>query len=827
LGALCLLAGCSGGGGGAGAGSSSGSGGGSGGSTTSTTSTLSGTAIKGPFKAGSIITATQIDGTGRVQGTVSNNQGAYSITVTWTGPTKIEVTGTYADELNNNQDATVPAGDPIAVITEAVAGTTVTAHPNLITSIAAKLIEEQRAAGTPVTSTVIQQANRQTSQAVLGQQIDALATVDLTKAKSDEKASKMLSMQLVLASAGTSGAAFSNAAATQLAKNIRNGRPLGSTQDGTAISSTVIQARLAEIQAGGNITVGSSQVALTTVLTNLGTASGAPTQFDPTNLQTAGAVVGTAVKQASAGVSDSLLFAVTSQGFRAINPADPGGPSPYEIIGIPNPFLAQYWQGTYNSATFVAENLRLKTVVYVNQFLGQVFKITALKQGSFFSTEPSRISSEEGATSICSVSTAVDYVNHDDSQFLYSLKGSATSCRDLLSLQWKMVRLGDSATTPPTAAKRPISVLYDSATGAITGWLARDGAALKKYDKQFLNPTTILSDLGASELVFVGAKSPTHMLLVRFGSSSKRLVTYALASGAVSPLYTATGSIAFLATAQDNEQFYFADGLSIYKVPLNGSAAPTLLHTATSSSLITQMEVTDTKVAFVALSTSLQEILQTIPKSGGTATVLAQRPMPTGQATSLLTVTAGDWVYYQMGTTAPTAGVVKDDGSRKTETSGQWVGVIAAPTDALFGVNIPPPLRLLRHTGSQVFSVVATIGECSARLMGTVPSGLSGLVFSGSGNQVLGRAASGSATTKDAILSVNTDVENSLVRSLSAAEKAAAVATPTSSTTTTTNVLKQNAGGGFNTTIGNNIEDSCFPNCDRSVSLGRVIAGLP
>lgn len=61
-----------------------GCGGGGGGGTPpiASSATLSGTAVKGPFKRGSLVTAMEINGTGRVTGTVSNDQGAYTLTVT-------------------------------------------------------------------------------------------------------------------------------------------------------------------------------------------------------------------------------------------------------------------------------------------------------------------------------------------------------------------------------------------------------------------------------------------------------------------------------------------------------------------------------------------------------------------------------------------------------------------------------------------------------------------------------------------------------------------------------------------------------------------------
>jgi hypothetical protein len=86
--ATLLLTACSGGGGG----SSS-----SGGNTAA--STIQGQAIKGPFKKSGTVTATQIGGPGRIVGVINDDTGDYSLSVPWSGPTKIEARGRYTDEF--------------------------------------------------------------------------------------------------------------------------------------------------------------------------------------------------------------------------------------------------------------------------------------------------------------------------------------------------------------------------------------------------------------------------------------------------------------------------------------------------------------------------------------------------------------------------------------------------------------------------------------------------------------------------------------------------------------------------------------------------------
>lgn len=104
---------------------------------------VSGAAEKGAFLAGSTVTAYQLSLSGtkveeNSESVSISTQGEYSIDIDWTGPTAIEVSGLYVDELTGNnttEQATLKA------ITSIQADTTV--NLNALTFVLAKRIEKQ------------------------------------------------------------------------------------------------------------------------------------------------------------------------------------------------------------------------------------------------------------------------------------------------------------------------------------------------------------------------------------------------------------------------------------------------------------------------------------------------------------------------------------------------------------------------------------------------------------------------------------------------------------------------------------------------------------
>ena len=121
-----------------------------------------GAGAKGPFVAGSVVKAYQLDNNGNrmsnfVQTTTTGNLGHYSLTnITWSGATEIEITGNYFNE-NDGSNSTTPA--TLSAIVNVVAGQTLNANINVFTDLAAQRIKALMQSGTALDTARTQAQN--------------------------------------------------------------------------------------------------------------------------------------------------------------------------------------------------------------------------------------------------------------------------------------------------------------------------------------------------------------------------------------------------------------------------------------------------------------------------------------------------------------------------------------------------------------------------------------------------------------------------------------------------------------------------------------------
>lgn len=183
----------------------------------------------------------------------------------------------------------------------------------------------------------------------------------------------------------------------------------------------------------------------------------------------------------------------------AVDPANPA--SPISVEAGPVSGAATIIHGTYTAATHSVSDLHPRTAIYAKD--GKLWKVSALKGGA---PTPVRLSSEDGANTVCYHTTDVDFANHNNAAYIYSLPGVDATCYtadDTL----KMVKVGMSGTEAPIdlKTKRPVTAIMDTQTGALKGWLATDGSSLSRYDANFGNAVQIANfSVGAEEMATYG-----------------------------------------------------------------------------------------------------------------------------------------------------------------------------------------------------------------------------------------------------------------------------------------------------------------------------------
>jgi hypothetical protein len=235
-----------------------------------TTGTLiQGQAVKGVFQPGATVTAVNLNNTAQTAtGAVIDTLGNYRVSISWTGPTRVDISGPAIDEFTGAlTNVTTPLR---AIVPVTAAGSTVTGQVNLATSIAAAVLTSTKTAGS-ISNTDVADANTTVARQILGASSTAtLNEVSLTSGGAI--AGQILAFQIaVLAQAGISNAA---AAVTQLANNVVTGSALGSapTTGTSVVTSAQINTNIATIAAGGALTVsGVGTVSTATVVANSGT----------------------------------------------------------------------------------------------------------------------------------------------------------------------------------------------------------------------------------------------------------------------------------------------------------------------------------------------------------------------------------------------------------------------------------------------------------------------------------------------------------------------------------------------------------------------------
>ena len=411
----------------------------------------------------------------------------------------------------------------------------------------------------------------------------------------------------------------------------------------------------------------------------------------------------------SYAASTYLLYAVSvdaTGSLSALDPATPALPITVETgsdivmdeddhnIFDPNSY-GMYQSGTYNSTTKTVTNLHPHAVIYAKTD-GKLYRVSALKSGS---PTPVQVSSESGADLLCVgtvegfMGTPVsDFANPDNSQYIYVLPGVDSNC-NTEDDEWKMVRLGMSASDTPVSAKPIIEMLLDLNTGAITGWLVIDAGELKKCNANFTACGTTLM-LVTSEVNEMLALGSNRSLL----NIDDQLFVYDGDANTLSdPIFTIPLGAGVIASAADDNHLYFAHEQTIYKAPIDGSDLASEL--AIESGYIGfLMAVTANKVVYTAgANWFMTSSLKVADKATGEITELDTAGTD-GIASFFV---AGNNIYYNSYNLnrEPTAGVINEAGGGQSETpDAAWSGsILSTSTDLSKNDSTPALADLIEH----------------------------------------------------------------------------------------------------------------------------------
>jgi hypothetical protein len=281
-----------------------------------------------------------------------------------------------------------------------------------------------------------------------------------------------------------------------------------------------------------------------------------------------------------------------------------------------------------------------------------------------------------------------DLVNPTNSSYLYRLPGPDGVCNTADDVV-HMVKTGMSPTDAPIVASAMPVATVRTAQGGISGFVIKSGANLTLVDGNFANPVvlgTFAAPIGVAVALPVGTTQgyPTGQLYVVDGN----IVYVDYVAHSVSPsLFTIpnwlpTNAGALFAASPTTLYFSIntaATGAtpasaSIYAMPANGSAVPSVVDTETGRIAGLSFPVQGDNLLWAVVNTTVA--IRSLPVAGGAATTLVTSAQNDGSF-----IATASTVYYETWTQTY-------DSSTKTLTrSGTASGIVG-----IDGSVVQPPL---------------------------------------------------------------------------------------------------------------------------------------
>ncbi|MHB8697724.1 MAG: hypothetical protein ACYC9J_06755 [Sulfuricaulis sp.] len=538
---------------------------------------------------------------------------------------------------------------------------------------------------------------------------------------------------------------------------VTNTYTVGGTVSGLIGSGLILQDDGVDhllIAANGSFTFNNTIASGATYSVTVGTSPSSPNQTC-TVANGSGTVVSAAITNVQVNcITNTYLF--FKNPLSAVDPANPTAPITIEAAGTTANITA-IEHATYRPApSYTLNDRHYDTIVYRRIATGTFWKVSALTGGSL---TPAQVSNEAAAT-VCTTRGEPDYADPNNAELVYSLPGADGTCGTADDV-WRMVKVGMSATDAPYPAFHPLAAMRDPATGAINGWLAVNGSNLNAYDANFGNPTLVSA---FTSMPSVLATAPDgHIVL--FMDNQLRVYDPQATPPSLS---SSLGTVTSLGTRRrDATDLFFDDGAALYKLPLDGSAAVSLVQTGAASASLLSL-TTNYMIYWDGSS------VMSVPKSGGSPVTFA-----TAGSDSIETIGAsGNKYYFHLyhacgGSWCSTAHVIDEDGTNDTAIAdAAWFGW-TEPTTVSFGAiyhDLPMDRVLLRNVFAAPFTLTSYDGASGTALatLGALPAVMDTeydpyFMRLPNGGNLLGYSYASDSGTND-IVFANTDTSISLVR---------------------------------------------------------------
>lgn len=357
---------------------------------------------------------------------------------------------------------------------------------------------------------------------------------------------------------------------------------------------------------------------------------------------------------------------------------------------------------------------------------GKLYRVST-GTADFSGLAPQRISSETDADKTCLQASDLpggDFTDLNNTPIVYATREATQNCDDDISLSWKLVFLGDDATTDPRSFPEPdaqtapngeslppVTTLRGT-DGTFAGWLIEQNGKLVRLDSDGQVTNGDVADV-AEFFEFLTLLADDTVLLNIDGA----LVGVNIADNSVIDYnYTFPGQPTSgttpprpYAVSSDNESLFFLvkdapDSAQLYRTTADAGVVK-IDENTDSSNIIgpDSLSVGATHVAWVDRTTTSTDVVRSADK--------AAIDLSSGQQLHELASTrfrgaiSDQWMFYQDGSfTAGDAYATRLDGSVEpvTFTDAQWVGYSLASNRSIGGAAAPASRVYLVNDFSQV-----------------------------------------------------------------------------------------------------------------------------
>lgn len=343
---------------------------------------------------------------------------------------------------------------------------------------------------------------------------------------------------------------------------------------------------------------------------------------------------------------------------------DPENPANRFLLAPKNEYQSVFNIVSGNFLETTIDKAYVRSVIFVRD--GKIYKANLIKDGNPLVQQ---ISNEDSLTLVCGQDASPDFVNHENSAFVYEVPGADGEC-GTQDDSWKMVRTGMTPDESPLSAQTPYTPLYDDA-GQRIGWLSAGDGSLVRYSSDFDRSSVVQMFSNSARRYYVGNSVFLNLdgTLYHLNKRTNALSAIAVFENDVRllPLSASDKNFAYFAAVHLRDR-----SVTFYKTSIDGGGS--VIEIGRDYGHPTALSVSDNYVIYTLLNEFGGE-LKALGKSGGLPIALA-----TGATTNAyINYVQGTKLYYGRVTTeggveTVNAGVMNEDGSNPVETANSiWI----------------------------------------------------------------------------------------------------------------------------------------------------------